>query len=325
MFFIILFSVLHHSSKKDEKDGKLQKLMKKAIITIVLVVMFGVGWIFGILGSSGIPVYISYPCQIVFVVVVGFQGLLIFIFYPCRSKDTREEWKKWYYYVTCRQNTYNEVLKLRSKQSVAKSNEHSSTAFTTDKGVKKRVSEQSISSSASTLEAKFGYKRDRSASIDSESSVVSSETSSSTLTGRRLLKQDTIALAVLDEEDEDYNNIIAEETAYLDSNFVSSAEAASAQELTKEVAKVKPIVKQMLVFENSDALIPFEDDENEQPSVSGIDNDHDQFSHENLYLFENPGASEENVPDDLITWRTVNEEEDGVAETIFYKFEDDIM
>ena len=300
MFFIILFSVLRHGSKKDGKKGKLQKLMKKAIITIVLVVMFGVGWIFGILGSSGIPVYISYPCQIVFVVVVGFQGLLIFIVYPCRSKDAREEWKKRYYYVTCRRNTYNEVLKL-SKQSAAKSNEHSSTTFTTDRGVKKRVSEQSISSSASTLKAKFGYKRDRSASIDSESSVVSSETNSSTLTGRRLPKQDAIALAVLDEEDEDYNNIVAEETAYLDSNFVSSAEAASAQELTKEEAKVDPVVKQMLVFENSDALIPFEDDENEQPSVSGIDNDHDQFSRENLYFFENPGASEENIPDGLIT------------------------
>ena len=322
MFFIILFSVLRHGSKKDGKEGKLQKLVKKAIITIVLVVMFGVGWIFGILGSSGIPVYISYPCQIVFVVVVGFQGLLIFIFYPCRSKDAREEWKKWSYYVTCRRNTYNELLKL-SKQSVAKSGEHSSTAFTTDKGVKKRVSEQSISSSASALAAKFGYKRDRSVSIDSESSVVSSETSSSTLTGRRLLKQDTIALAVLNEEDEDYNNIIAEETVYLDSNFVSSAEAASAQELPKE-AKVKPIVKQMLVFENSNTLITFEDDENEQPSVSGIDNDHDQFSHENLYFLENPGASEENVPDGLITWHTVDEEEDGVAETIFCNFEDDM-
>ena len=321
MFFIILFSVLRHGSKKDGKEGKLQKLMKKAIITIVLVIMFGVGWIFGILGSSGIPVYISYPCQIVFVVVVGFQGLLIFIFHPFRSKDAREEWKKWSYYVTCRRNTYNELIKL-SKQSVAKSSEHSSTAFTTDRGVKKRVPEQSISSSASTLAERFGYKSDRSASIDS---VVSSETSSSTLTGRRLPKQDTIALAVLDEEDENYNNIIAEETAYLDSNSVSSAEAASAQEFAKEEAKVEAVVKKMFVFENSDALITVEGDENEQPSVSGIDNDHDQFSRENLYFFENPGASEENKPDGLITWRTVDEEEDGVAETIFYNFEDDIM
>ena len=321
MFFIILFSVLRHGIKKDGKERKLQKLRKKAIITIVLVVMFGMGWIFGILGSSGIPVYISYPCQIVFVVVVGFQGLLIFILHPCRSKDAREEWKKWYYYFTCRRNTYNELLIKLSKESVAKSNEHSSTAFTTDNGVKKRVPEQSISSSASAL----GYKRDRSASIDSESCVVSSETSSSTLTGRRLPKQDAIALAVLDEEDEDYNNIVAEETAYLDSNSVSSAEAASAQELTKEEAKVEPVVKQIFVFENSDALITFEDDENEQPSVSGIDNDHDQFSHENLYFLESPGASEENVPDGLITRRTVNEEEDGVAETIFCNFEDNNM
>ncbi len=110
MFLIILFSVLRHSINKEGKNYK-----QKAMATFLLAIMFGVGWIFGVLGSTGLPDVISLPCQITFVIVVGFQGLLVFLLHPCRSKDAREEWKKWFYYATCRSKAHK--IQLRSKQN----------------------------------------------------------------------------------------------------------------------------------------------------------------------------------------------------------------
>ena len=128
MFGIILFSVLRHGNK-DAKEGKLKKLIKRATITFVLAIMFGVGWIFGVLGGTPISA-IADPSQFIFVGVVAFQGLLIFILHPCRSKDAREEWKKWFYYVTCRPQVYQEKLKL-SKVSHHSSGEHSTSSTAT--------------------------------------------------------------------------------------------------------------------------------------------------------------------------------------------------
>lgn len=122
MFIIILFSVLRHGNK-DAKEGKLKKLIKKATITFVLAVMFGIGWIFGVLGSTGITA-IADPSQFIFVGVVALQGILIFLLHPCRSNDAREEWKKWLYYITCRAQVYKDNLKL-SKVSQGLSSEHS--------------------------------------------------------------------------------------------------------------------------------------------------------------------------------------------------------
>ena len=126
MFTIILVSVLRRGKGK-KKDGKKQNYFKKAMITFLLAVMFGVGWIFGVLGSSAIPDFISTPCQFMFVIIVGSQGLLVFLLHPCRSVDAREEWKKWFYYITCRANLYQEQLK-QSKYSKTSSEHSSNTA-----------------------------------------------------------------------------------------------------------------------------------------------------------------------------------------------------
>ncbi len=149
MFIIILTSVLRHGKSK-EKEGKVKKFYKKAIITFLLAIMFGVGWIFGVLGSTGIPEAISRPCQITFVIVVGFQGVLVFLLHPCRSKDARDEWKKWFYYATCRAKTYQEKLK-QSKFSQAHSSEHSSAATTTRTGFSSNPS-----STANTMAERYG-------------------------------------------------------------------------------------------------------------------------------------------------------------------------
>ena len=129
MFVIILVSVLRHGTKKDGKESKMKRLMKKAIITLVLAIMFGIGWIFGILSSIPVAAF-SIPARVLFVIIVAFQGLLIFLLHPCRTKDAHEEWKKWFHILTCRLQTYQNQLK-QSKQSKNQSSDHSSSTSNT--------------------------------------------------------------------------------------------------------------------------------------------------------------------------------------------------
>ena len=127
MFIRILVSVLRHGNNKGEKEDKYKKNLKRAFITFVLAIMFGVGWVFGVLGSSGLPPAISIACQFTFIFVITFQGLFLFLLHPCRSKDAREEWRRWFYYATCRTEAYESQLK-QSKLSKAHSGGDHSTA-----------------------------------------------------------------------------------------------------------------------------------------------------------------------------------------------------
>ena len=129
MFIIIIISVLRHKSNTD-KVPKLKRIFKNATVALVLAIMFGVGWIFGILGSDiGQGQVLILACQYLFIFIVGFQGLLIFILYPCRTKHARNEWKKWFYYATCRCRLYQDHVKTSLNQSQDQ-NRNSSTART---------------------------------------------------------------------------------------------------------------------------------------------------------------------------------------------------
>ena len=125
MFVIILVSVLHHGNIKGEKEGKFKRILRRALITFVLAIMFGVGWVFGVLGSSGLPPAISRSCQFTFIFVITFQGLLIFLLHPCRSKDAREEWRRWFYYATCQAKAYSTHLKQTKLSKPQRSGDHS--------------------------------------------------------------------------------------------------------------------------------------------------------------------------------------------------------
>ena len=114
MFIVILVSVLRR--RDNNEASNLQKGLRKALVAVVLVLMFGVGWIFGVLGSEDEEAA-SILFQFLFIFIVGFQGFLIFLTYPCRSKEARAEWKKWVYYVTCRSRLYNEQIKSSIQRS----------------------------------------------------------------------------------------------------------------------------------------------------------------------------------------------------------------
>lgn len=96
MFSIVLVTVHRHRSRLDGGQSKPKRVVKTVVVTFVLVIMFGVGWIFGILGTTGfVHPGFSRTFQFAFIVVVGLQGFFFFLLQPCRSRDARNEWKKW--------------------------------------------------------------------------------------------------------------------------------------------------------------------------------------------------------------------------------------
>ena len=298
MFVIILVSVLRHGTKKDGKESKMKRLMKKAIITLVLAVMFGLGWIFGILSSIPLDV-ISIPFSVLFVIIVAFQGLLIFLLHPCRSKDAREEWKKWFHILTCRSQTYQNQLK-QSKQSKNQSSDHSSSSSTSNTfNPNRRGSNQpTLSSTADSIAARYGYNRRRS----SDQSVSTEGTS-------------TLRMATLKEvvEEEEEDHFMTDESASITKSDLGASPINSTPSIKK-----KPLQKEVFMFENTNALVTFEDENQSSEFVNVIES---VFNDSDLMEFSSSDS-------DSMTFQNRNfddgrHEAEGEAETVFYNFEDD--
>ena len=121
MFVIILVAVLRHRNRSSEAS-KWKKAVKNISVSLMLATMFGVGWIFGVLGSPalGFGDVVEGVFQYTFIAVAGFQGFMFFLLFPCRSKHAREVWKKWFYYATCRPRIYKENLRALKTHSRGK-------------------------------------------------------------------------------------------------------------------------------------------------------------------------------------------------------------
>ena len=103
LFAFILRALIAHALKKKEVNGANAKQIKATVISaFFLVITFGLGWIFGTLGTSSLPEAIYIPAQYIFSIFVGMHGALIFVFYCVRSPDARKEWKTWMYALICR-------------------------------------------------------------------------------------------------------------------------------------------------------------------------------------------------------------------------------
>lgn len=76
------------------------------LIAVILSLLFGLGWVFGLIGTSSLPPGVSIPAQYLFSIFIGLQGILVFILHAIRSPDSREEWKRWWYSITCRAEQY---------------------------------------------------------------------------------------------------------------------------------------------------------------------------------------------------------------------------
>ena len=101
MFVLIMHSIsCRHAAVRD--GGKRSEFRKNALIGLILAVTFGLGWIFGLLGTTSLPPEVRLPNVYLFTILVGTQGLLTFVLRVLRSQDVRNEWKKWFYTLTCR-------------------------------------------------------------------------------------------------------------------------------------------------------------------------------------------------------------------------------
>ena len=107
VFLVIMISLCRHSSAKTagQRDNK-SMVARYLLIAVILSLLFGLGWVFGLIGTSSLPRGVSIPAQYLFSIFIGLQGVLVFILHAIRSPDSRDEWKRWWYSITCRAEQY---------------------------------------------------------------------------------------------------------------------------------------------------------------------------------------------------------------------------
>lgn len=118
MFAIIMVTLCMHAHKAAAtKDTNIKSMVAKhLIVAVILSLLFGLGWAFGLIGTSSLPEAVHIPAQYIFSIFVGIQGLLIFLLHAVRSPKARDEWRKWWYIATCRRSAY--YLKRRVSYTV---------------------------------------------------------------------------------------------------------------------------------------------------------------------------------------------------------------
>ena len=123
MFVVIMVALCMHSKRTAVMSGKdtnmKSVIAKHLLIAVVLSLLFGLGWAFGLIGTSSLPREAYLPAQYIFSIFMGIQGVLIFFLHAVRSQEAREEWKKWWYTITCRSSTYE--MKRRATFTVTSS------------------------------------------------------------------------------------------------------------------------------------------------------------------------------------------------------------
>ena len=102
MFTAIMISLCRHAIRSSEKKGPRSIILRHLFIAMVLSLLFGLGWVFGVTGSTILPPALHKPARYLFNIFIGLQGVLIFVLHAVRSPDAREEWKHWWYCVTCK-------------------------------------------------------------------------------------------------------------------------------------------------------------------------------------------------------------------------------
>lgn len=133
--------------------SKPKRVIKTMTLTFLLAIMFVVGWVFGVLGSRAVgfgPV-LSRVFQFLFIAIVGFHGLFIFLVQPVRSKDARNVWIKWFYYLTCHPHLYHQRGKIPGKSLSSRSAQQSSSTV--------RDSDPPGGASATLAKSNLGFNR----------------------------------------------------------------------------------------------------------------------------------------------------------------------
>ena len=104
VFIAIMFSLVRgiRERRKFNQDGANfnRDYRKLVVIAFSLSVMFGLGWIFGLITSVPTAA-VSIASQYIFSICIGLQGVFIFILHGVRSPDARKTWRRWLYWLFC--------------------------------------------------------------------------------------------------------------------------------------------------------------------------------------------------------------------------------
>ncbi|XP_078673400.1 adhesion G protein-coupled receptor L2-like [Branchiostoma floridae x Branchiostoma belcheri] len=98
-FMVMTLKVIYSqkSNKKGEKSEQGQKLKFWIRVSVALLCVMGVTWVFGVLSISGETVMFAY----IFTVINSFQGLFIFIFHCVLNEKVQEEMSRHFGPCTC--------------------------------------------------------------------------------------------------------------------------------------------------------------------------------------------------------------------------------
>ena len=102
-----MVSLCRHAASTKTGGTRRRTIISHLLIAAILSLLFGLGWAFGFIGTTSLPPSVYVPAQYIFSIFIGIQGVLIFILHAIRSADSREEWKRWWYTLTCRSETYH--------------------------------------------------------------------------------------------------------------------------------------------------------------------------------------------------------------------------
>ena len=96
IIFVLIFGSLLRGLNIPKETGNsenLRKLKKYFMIALGLSLLFGMGWVVGLLASSDLPSAVRYPAEWTFTLATSFQGVYLFVLKILRSAEARKFWK----------------------------------------------------------------------------------------------------------------------------------------------------------------------------------------------------------------------------------------
>ena len=133
MFIRIMSSLYQHTKqtarlKNEQVTLSLKMIKQNTRYAIVLVTLFGLGWIFGLVvtGYPEASMAVTFTLQFIFCLFVSSQGFLLFLFQVIFSHDAKEFWinlfSKWFPSIKVYNDSKSKkaMAKAKKKKSVVK-------------------------------------------------------------------------------------------------------------------------------------------------------------------------------------------------------------
>ncbi|XP_064394599.1 deleted in malignant brain tumors 1 protein-like isoform X5 [Halichondria panicea] len=95
------------SSSNEAKKSRVSSHLSHLLIAVILSVIFSVAWIFFLISVADSFVNVSVAAQYIYAIFFAVHSVLLLVLYAVRSPDTRSEWVRLWYILTCNKDTYH--------------------------------------------------------------------------------------------------------------------------------------------------------------------------------------------------------------------------